>query len=624
MLTTSTNSIGTFRVPRQPLMIAVAGGSYQEEATGTSAALAEDTLRAAYTTNPATVVVSPFSEAIVADAVANGGLTQANLADAADRMATFLKGTDPVSTMPATVAPGTPTPAPTPGNWMAFALGTESQMRTDYGIDHASAVQAIVGQMENGDTLDNCNGGSGNPSPDGTLTAPQGDNCAVTQAAVRYAANPRNNSGITSIAPVPPTVASPTEYATVTPESCGDRVSLLQSNMALFDGRRADVQADLSNGVSLDNWTFVSDGKWGPSKATYGPITAPATCTDVDQFRRELVMAVENYWIDHGLNYCHHHIPGWLPKDDSAGRKLYRNSTSTLNGTSGGASPMTCTAQRNTAGEQQIKASATSTPGAYSAKEINWQGLDCSNFTAWSYDFAGLVTTQLPGDIASQSCSVGSDVPGVLLDINSSNFAAMAGSLRPGDLLYITQKAPTTGKDSYLNGSTENSATFKAAHVVTWTGKRWSDLQAGADRDKYDLARLGAVGSRLGGDLNAGYLGYDASLLGSDGAHDPWMIIDSHYAGPAYRPFVPADPANHIKANWYGSSLSAVRRVIGAAEVQQGTPLWPYVMQSAGEDKNQRAVIKSEQANASVSSGRRLIRQLSGPGAGCQLVVPAN
>lgn len=619
IMTTSTDSIGAFRVPRQPLLIAVAGGSYREEATGNSAALADETLRAAYTSAPSTVVVSPFSEAIVADAQANGGLTQGNLADATDRMTAFLKGTDAISTMPTTVAPGMPVSTPTPGNWMAFALGTESQMRTEYGIDHASAVQAIVGQIENGDTLDNCNGGSGNPSPDGTLTAPQGDNCAVTMAAVHYAANPLNNSGITSISAPPPTVASPTQYATVTPESCGDRVTLLRDNQSLFDGRRADVQADIADKVTLDNWTFVADGKWGPSKAAYGAITAPVTCTDVNQFRRELVLAVENYWIDHGLNYCHHHIPGWLPPDDSKGRAYYRNSVATTDGTSGGGGDMTCTAQRSLTGEQK-----TSLGPAFGSKEINWQGLDCSNFTAWAYDFAGLVTTQLPGQISTQSCSVDGDVPGVLLDINSENFSAMVGSLRAGDLLYITQKKPINGEQSFLNGNTQNSATYKAAHVVTWTGKRWSDLQAGADRDKYDVTKLGAVGSRLGGDLNTGYLGYDVSLLGTDAAHDPWMIIDSHFAGPAYRPFVLADPANHITANWYGASLSAVRRIIGAAEVQDSTPLGQYTMKLLGEDAAGREVIASANSGGQLSSGRRLVRQLVGKNAGCQLVVPTH
>lgn len=619
IVTTTTDSIGSFQVPRQPFLLAVAGGTYREEATGNSAALSDDVLRAAFTTMPATVVISPFSEAIVVDAQANGGLTAANLSDARGRMTAFLNGTDALGTLPATMAAGAPADPRAPGNWMAFALGTESQMRTEYGIDHASAVQAIVGQMENGDTLQNCNGGSGNPAPDGTLVAPQGDNCAFTMAAVHYAANPLNTSGITSLTSTPPTIASPTQYATVTPESCGDRVTLLRDNLELFDGRKADVQADILGKVTLDNWTTVADGKWGPSKATYGAITAPATCTDVNQFRRELVMAVENYWIDHGLNYCHHHIPGWLPPDDSNGREYYRNSVSTPDGTSGGGGDMTCTAQRSVAGEQM-----TSSKVSFGPKEIQWQGLDCSNFTAWAYDFAGLVTTQLPGQISTQSCSVDGDVPGVLLDINSGNFAFMVGSLRAGDLLYITQKKATTGTDSYLNGTGENDTTYKAAHVVTWTGKRWSDLQVGADREKYDVTKLGDPGSRLGGDLKSGYLGYDVSLLGTDAAHDPWMIIDSHFAGPAYRPFVPADAANNITANWYGASLSAVRRMVGAAEVLEETsPLKPYVMKHVPGDTSDVEVIASDESKAQLGSGRRLIRIMGGEKAGCQLVVPS-
>ncbi len=145
---------------------------------------------------------------------------------------------------------------------------------------------------------------------------------------------------------------------------------------------------------------------------------------------------------------------------------------------------------------------------------------------------------------------------------------------------------------------------------MTWTGKRWSDLQAGADRDKYDLSKLGApLGSRLGGDLNdkpsgsenSKYLGYNASLLGSDAAHDPWMIIDSHFAGPAYRPFVPADVQPITSAaNWYGSSLSAVRRDHRRRGGDAGrfSTLKAYVMGRLPGDTSDIEVIASPQAQA--------------------------
>ena len=625
---TTTSSLGSFAVPQQPSVIEVKGGSYKEEATGGTAALAqEDVLRAAFTTAPAAVVVSPFTEAIMVDAQARGGLTPLNLSDATAKMQAFLHGIDPLTTLPATVAPGTPVSTPSNGNWMAFALGVESQMRTEYGIDHATAVQAIVGQAEDGDTLLTCDGVAGNLALDGTLTAPQGNNCAFTAAAAHFASNAFNTSGITALPSFTPTLASPSQYATVTPDSCGDRVALLRDNLSLFDGRKDDVQADLQGLVTLENWTTVASGKWGPSKSVYGAITAPATCTDIDTFRRELVMAVENYWIDHGLNYCHHHIPGWLPPDDSGKKKpYYRNAPAKPDTSGGGGNDLTCTAQRSTTGEQK-----TSIQDAFDTKVIQWQGLDCSNFTAWSYDFAGVATEQLPGKISQQSCSVDGEVPGVLLDINSENFTTMAANLKPGDLLYITQKNALTGKDSYLNNTGENASTYAAAHVVTWTGKRWSDLQAGADRDKYDISKLGAIGSRLGGDLNdkasgsenSKYLGYNASLLGSDAAHDPWMIIDSHFAGPAYRPFVPADLTNHIAANWYGSSLSAVRRIIGATDVtQDGSPLKAYVMGRLQGDTSDIEVIASPHAQAHLRSGRRLIQVMGGTHAGCQLVIP--
>lgn len=41
------------------------------------------------------------------------------------------------------------------------------------------------------------------------------------------------------------------------------------------------------------------------------------------------------------------------------------------------------------------------------------------------------------------------------------------------------------------------------------------------------------------------------------------MIIDSHYAGPAYRPFL----------GWYAERLSHVRRIVG--------PMWPQPIRTS-------------------------------------------
>jgi hypothetical protein len=109
---------------------------------------------------------------------------------------------------------------------------------------------------------------------------------------------------------------------------------------------------------------------------------------------------------------------------------------------------------------------------------------------------------------------------GVLLDINRGNLTTMEQYLLPGDLLYVTQK-DTVGSGTF-------AADYKLARVITWTGKRFSDLQAGADRAMYDLSRIGQPDSRLGGDFLALLGPTDTAANLGQPRHDPWMIIDSH------------------------------------------------------------------------------------------------
>ncbi|CAJ2944688.1 lipoprotein [Burkholderia pseudomallei] len=601
---TTSDASGAFSLPaldRWPALIRATHGAYVEKATGAAATLEGDGLEAVYASAPSTIVVSPYSSAVVATARAAGGLTQANIAAANATISAFVGDFDPQQTRPATMAAGAAAPAIEPGNQMALALGAESQSRTDAAADIATSIAAIVAQAAAGDTLDTCHAGAGDPRADGTLAAPVSSGCAITRGAARYAANARNTSGVTSLASLSAartSRASPDQTAAATPDACADRAALLAQNLALFDGRRDDVQANLVGGVTRDNWrTVTTRSTWGPTAAFYGTLATPAACADADTFARELVIAAENYWIDQGINYCHHHIPGWTPPDDSAAAApRYRNSSA---GSTSGASSngMTCTAQRSGTGAQIVPGTAPS--AGFSASEIQWNGVDCSDFTSWIYNFVGLTGVRLPTAIGSQACAAneGADAlptPGVLLDIDSGNIDAMLPALKPGDLLYITQVDPLA--------SCSDAGGYQLAHVVTWTGKRWSDLQAGPDAARYALARLGQPGSRLGGDL-AKYL-----PLADLATQNPWMIIDSHYAGPAYRPF----------AGWYRRSLSNVRRIVGADAARRDPALAPYVIAPIASDaRGDTLTLASPHANASAQQGWRMIYRQSGGTPSC-------
>ncbi|HEX7664213.1 MAG TPA: hypothetical protein VF407_06885, partial [Polyangiaceae bacterium] len=161
----------------------------------------------------------------------------------------------------------------------------------------------------------------------------------------------------------------------------------------------------------------------------------------------------------------------------------------------------------------------------------------------------------------------------------------LQSELRPGDMLYVRSKS-----DNGIN----------VAHVITWTGLKWSDLQKSPEAAMYDPANVGQPGSRLGGDFES------YGFKPGDGT-DPYMIVDSHYAGPAYRPFV----------GWYPGWLSNVRRVIDAASVASNPKLAPYIIADAGlapvvkshngKDVTYNILVAPIYKDADVSEGHRFL-----------------
>jgi hypothetical protein len=58
-----------------------------------------------------------------------------------------------------------------------------------------------------------------------------------------------------------------------------------------------------------DNCT--SKSTWGPHQTitSFDNATVPTGCDSVEWQQSRLLAALD-FWIDKGLNYCHHHIPG--------------------------------------------------------------------------------------------------------------------------------------------------------------------------------------------------------------------------------------------------------------------------------------------------------------------------
>lgn len=131
---------------------------------------------------------------------------------------------------------------------------------------------------------------------------------------------------------------------------------------------------------------------WGPMPRVFPKIerlveTLPPG-TDIIQWKRDRVIAIAKHYI--GLPYRHHHIPGWSP---ATGSKL---------------NPQ---------------------PGP---------GLDCSDFTAWVYNFGFGIP--LNSDVVSQSQMQAR--PGYILPKGIRRIEPGEGFL-PGDLLYIMDSSKT-------------------------------------------------------------------------------------------------------------------------------------------------------------------------------------
>nr|WP_309834413.1 hypothetical protein [Caballeronia sp. LZ065] len=603
---TTTASDGTFVLRptlRYPLLVRVTGGTYQEEATGSNATMTSE-IDAVYLNAPSQMIVSAYSNAIVADARAAGGLSADNIAAAIARVNAFAGDIDVQQTAPVFVQAGASTDI-TDGAKMALALGAESQSRTTAGISITASTMNIVAQSGNGETITDCHAGAGDTAADGTLAASASGNCAITAGAADYVKGARNRSGIASLAALRNVLPGKPDAIIVSSAACNDRDILLAQHGALFKARQDEVQAQTGNnthGVTAANWKdFANGGSWGPRAATYGAITTTSCSSDVGTFQRELLMAVENYWVDQGINYCHHHVPGWTPP-----LKFRNSSPGSTSG--GGSSGMTCTAYRNRDRSQSL------TPLKHD--DTNWQGVDCSDFTSWVYNFSGITHEggNLETGIGTQACSTGADAvstsgqeqPGVLLDINHDNVTSMLAYLKPGDLLYIT--ATSTVPSGSPLSNVAGAATV--SHVVTWTGKRFNDLRNGPEGWRFDPARLGSADSRLGGDL-ASYLPYPPAELGTGTGDDknPWMIVDSHYAGPAYRPFVAVTASS--KGDWYGQNLSHVRRIIDADAARTDPALASLVIEahSTGNGAYGKAVTLSSTLGRAGSHAHQWIYQ---------------
>jgi len=246
---------------------------------------------------------------------------------------------------------------------------------------------------------------------------------------------------------------------------------------------------------------------WGPQPNVYPVVDTkiiPAKC-DLTIWQQKRVLALIDKFTKKGWNYCHHHTPSWLPPDSQ------RVAIDPSNISGDGGSDGVCSAA-----------------GLSGDKKSGWNGIDCTHFTSWVYNYGfGAHLASLTGD---QAC--GPNAPGSVVDLkfdsNNNYTNDEIAKLQPGDLLYIAKKSGVNP--------------MAVSHGILWTGIK---VQASGPFSEEVLLK-NVPPSQIKAVQN------DIANLKKNGK-DLYIIADSHNAGPNYRIF----------AGWWRVAFTHARRLIG-------------------------------------------------------------
>lgn len=332
-----------------------------------------------------------------------------------------------------------------------------------------------------------------------------------------------------------------------------DAVSLPCQNMVSnFD---FELQQPLNNNRFVKGWGFK------PNTLQLSPDLFECIHNAGFDWKRQRVLAAADYWIKRKLNYCHHYLPDYstplLMRDTEQHQGGYCSSAKNI---------MPGSVYYQQQARWNYKGSGSETIDNW-LNNTMWFGMDCSNYTAFLYNFAFGVrfssnTKYQAGQRADKSQSnlspnqqSGTNVldnpnaagklvcrdntieedhscsgHGGYLSVIDSFGVKHPGSiqsvdlvgLHPGDLLFIATSRPGAAHP------------LAVVHVVMWTGKQ---VGVGAN------------------DVHPEHIAPNQFCPQKDWMphSGDWVITDSHYQGPDYRSITPC---------YYLNNLWGVRRVI--------------------------------------------------------------
>jgi hypothetical protein len=206
------------------------------------------------------------------------------------------------------------------------------------------------------------------------------------------------------------------------------------------------------------------------------------------------IRGVIDNFVKRGYNYCHHHVGSWLAPDDTTNRAIIN----------------ICPAGDPTA------ASGTCSSGRPGV----WTGIDCTTYTSQAYLYAfGMYLVTNTGD---QACS--SQSPGKVLPYTRDQ----PSSFQTGDIIYL--------------GNTAAPNQTNIIHGILWTGIKADQVNPNSVPFGLNTLLANVPSCQL----------TSAKTYIANHPGDIWVISDSHWNGPNYRPF----------AGWYYNAFSHVKRLI--------------------------------------------------------------
>jgi hypothetical protein len=362
-------------------------------------------------------------------------------------------------------------------------------------------------------------------------------------------------------------------YTVAKPVYCSQALDVDQLAAQITPGPVADnCQANIANFNYELSQNFDSsaapDPVWGPSRnvlalSPANPNLSSCMVSAGITWSQQRILAAAAFWVSQKLNYCHHYTPDYYSPANTRGAALnaggYCNPVVDL---------MPGTPYFNQEARWNYSGQGSQTIANWQNNNYMWFGFDCSNYTAWLYDFAfGIVFDSGTGFQAGQRSNGSQDLlspnqqsVGNTLDnpnaagtlvcadntlevahscaghgnylsvINSSGTKvpslvtpSQLAALHPGDLLYIA--------DSDIQKNPTNS---EVTHVVMWTGKT---IGNGPNQ------------------IPASQIAPEDLCPQSDWmpVAGQYVITDSHYQGADYR---------MITSCFYLNNLWGVRRVI--------------------------------------------------------------